>query len=88
MTYTAKQVLLGLMLKCNGKYDEILDMMKRHIDISDYLGENIELIKKFDSLFISVVDKEYPPIFKTFKRPPLLIFKQTAEVFKDIDEEE
>lgn len=88
MIHTAKQILLGLILKCEGNYDEILDMMKKHIDISDYLDENMELIKKLDPLFISLLDKEYPPILKTYKRPPLLIFKQTAEVYKDIDEEE
>lgn len=85
MIYTAKQVLLGLILKCEGNYDEILDMLKRRIDISDYLDENIELIKKIEPLFVCLTDPEYPPIFKTYKCPPLLIFKQTVEVSKHID---
>lgn len=70
--FNARDALLALTLKYEGKWEEIYRAIK------EKERPDIDLVaeyhKKSKTDFVTLVDKNYPSVFKTMSKPPFLLF--------------
>lgn len=79
--FTAKQIIIGIYLFCNGDSKKAVKLMREHFDIIDYCTENIDFINRLEPLVYSVLDENYPGFYKILPYPPLIVLKSTTECF-------
>lgn len=80
---TAKQILLGVYLYCEGNIGKCMYVLKSKFDVRDYCSNHIELINALEPLTVAIIEKEYPSILKELMAPPIIIFKSTAETLNN-----
>lgn len=86
MNYTSKQILIGLFLYNNFDWDKVFQQM-RHKEMLDvkWMNKNLELIDILGNYFITIVDKEYPSCLKGLDKPPIILQKDVAKQFSEIE---
>lgn len=77
MSLTAREILIYLSLKNNGKWEDIYENISQRKEISN--EEALETLKSFqeenkDIKVITILDEEYPEILKQGYRPPFVLF--------------
>lgn len=85
MTYTAKQILIGLFLYNNFDWDKAYKQI-RNKDVLDenWMAENLELINQLGNCFVTIIDEEYPSCLKDIKNPPIILQKDLAKKFSEV----
>lgn len=85
MTYTAKQILIGLYLYNNFDWDKAYQQLKnKELLDEDWMDENLGLIDRLGDCFVTIIDKEYPSCFKELEKPPFVLQKDVAKKFSEV----
>lgn len=85
MTYTAKQILIGLCLYNNFDWDKAYKQLKnKEILDENWMEENLETIDKLGNCFVTIVEQEYPSCFKELEKPPFVLQKDLAKKFSGV----
>lgn len=83
---TAKQILLGVYLYCNGDFSKCMYVLKNNFDVRDYCSKHIELINVLEPLTIAINENDYPSFLKELIAPPIIIFRGTAETLNNFSD--
>lgn len=78
MTFTAKQVLLGVYLYAEGDWDKMYEIFKTKKDVSDYVKTHISKINKLAEITTTITSSDYPKQLLDLSKPPIVILKSTA----------
>lgn len=71
MKFNPKEILTALSVKCKGSFDDMVAMIRRGERLPD---EEIAKCSDLSKNTITIIDEDYPEVFKQIDCPPLVLF--------------
>ena len=68
----SRDILAFLALKYKGDWEKIYDAIKTKETV--HLSEASSILEKNSDKYITILDEDYPPIFKQIYKPPIVLF--------------